>query len=236
MQNVQNAPGGCVGVGILIVENQMIWGYNMEESGKSTLALSLLITMEIEDKELIEKSRAGDKEAFNRLVIKYQVWVFNLSYRMLGDYQEANDISQEAFIKLYFSLKEFRGDASLSTYLYRIVANLCKNRIRGLMRRRKVEVTSLDASLETDDGELRSGPISSSPSPREELDRKNKQVLIQKAINSLAYEFREAIVLRDIQQLSYQEICEVLGIEMGTVKSRVHRAREFLKEKLKGVI
>lgn len=208
----------------------------MEESGRSTLALSLLITMETEDRELVEKSQAGDKEAFNSLVIKYQAKVFNLSYRMLGDYQEANDISQEAFIKLYFSIKEFRGESNLYTYLYRIVANLCKNRVRGLMRRRKVEARSLDDVIETDDGELRNEPISSSPSPREELDRKNKQVLIQKAIDSLAYKFREAIVLRDVQQLSYREICDVLDISIGTVKSRVHRAREFLKDKLKGVI
>lgn len=189
-----------------------------------------------EDFILIDRLLAGDGKAFDELVIKYQQKVFNIAYRMLGDYHEANDIAQDAFVKVYYALRTFRRDASFYTYLYRVVVNLCKNRLKSRGRERKRIAVSLNDPMETEEGIEQREIKSTAPCAREILDAKEKEKLIREVIDSLEDGFREVVILRDIEGLSYDEITEILNIDLGTVKSRLHRARMTLKDKLKGVI
>lgn len=189
-----------------------------------------------EDFILIDRFLGGDVKAFDELVIRYQQKVFNVAYRILGDYHEANDVSQDAFVRVHHSLRNFRRDASFYTYLYRIVVNLCKNRIKTRGAQRERIAISLNDPVETDEGIEQREIKSHEPTPREILDGKERDKLVQEAIGSLEDGFREIVVLRDIEGLPYEEIAEILKADLGTVKSRLHRARMALKDKLKGVI
>jgi len=186
------------------------------------------------DFDLIEKTLKGDNAAFDKLVLKYQDRIFNTAYRMLGSYEEAKDASQEAFVNAYRSLGNFRKESSFYTYLYRIAINLCKNRLKRLNRESKF--VSVDTPISTEDGEIRLEIADDTSSPREALDIKDRQARIQEAINSLDEEHKAVLVLRDIEGASYEGISQMLGLNMGTIKSRLHRARYMLKEKLKDVI
>lgn len=189
-----------------------------------------------EDFILIDRFLGGDAKAFDELVIRHQRKAFNVAYRMLGDYHEANDIAQDAFVKIYHSLKNFRRDASFYTYLYRIVMNLCKNRIKARGNERRRIAVSLDDPVETEEGVEQKEIKGAGLCPRDELDAKERSKLVQEAISLLGDGFREVVVLRDIEGMSYGEITEILDIDLGTVKSRLHRARMALKDKLKGLI
>lgn len=173
---------------------------------------------------------------FDELVLKHKDKVFNLCYRFLGDYEEANDCAQEAFVKAYRSLKDFRFESSVSTWIFRIAVNTCKNRLSSAQYRRSRYMVRLDEPKETDDGAQAVEIGGRSLSPSAELDRKEKGELIQEAINSLPEDQKSVVVLRDIEGLPYEEISEVTGYNLGTVKSKLARARQELREKLKGLI
>lgn len=190
----------------------------------------------MQDNELIEKFLKGDKNAFDELVRRYQGMVFNLCAKMLGNYEEALDVSQDIFLKVYGCLKYFRYQAKFSTYLYRIVINFCRNRLRAITRRRKKEAFSLDDPIDTDDGQLKREFAADCPTPRDALDEKERQKILINALDYLKEEHKEIIILKEIEGLKYEEISDILGIDLGTVKSRLSRARQTLKERLEGII
>lgn len=190
---------------------------------------------QIEDIDLIERCKQGLPGAFDEFVLKYQKKVFNVAYRLLNNYDEANDIAQEVFVRVFRAIKGFRQESSIFTWLYRITVNLSKNRLKVLAREgRRTE--SLDDPISTEEGEIKREVAEDKPLPSQVLINQERQELIEAALASLDDEFRTVVVLRDIEGLSYEEIARILKINIGTVKSRLHRARLILKEKLKGAL
>jgi RNA polymerase sigma-70 factor (ECF subfamily) len=169
----------------------------------------------------LDRLRAGDTAAFEDLVMTYQHRVFGVALRMLGNAAEAQEVAQEAFVRAHRALGDFRGDAKLSTWLYAITSRLCLNRLASGERRllRQGE----DALLRLADG---------APRPDAALERSELEAALQRAIAELPEDRRIVVVLRDLEGLSYEEIARVLELELGTVRSRLHRARADLKEKL----
>jgi len=182
---------------------------------------------------LIERCLAGDDSAFDELVLQYQDMVFNLSCRLLRDEDEALDLSQEVFLQIYRKLGTFRRDASLRTWIYRIVFTRAKNRQRW-WKRRLLEMTALTLDdLESKpaivaDYRLRQEPIT----PDKVLERKEMNDRLNDAITALPFGHREVLLLKDIEGLSYEEIAATLELPLGTVKSRLARARSSLRARL----
>ncbi len=189
-----------------------------------------------EDYEFVSLCKKGDVDAFEVLVKKHQKRMLNIAYRMIGNYEEACDIVQDAFVSAYRNIKGFRGRAKFSTWLHTIVINLSKNRLKQLMAQLHREKFSIDNPVLTNNGQIRREFASSEPSAFEGLEKKDIERKVQECINSLDEEFREVLILRDIQGFSYEEINNVLEIPEGTVKSRLFRAREAIKDCLKKVI
>ncbi len=189
-----------------------------------------------EDYEFVSLCKEGDVDAFEVLVRKHQKRMLNIAYRMIGNYEEACDIVQDTFISAYKSIKSFKGEAKFSTWLYTIVMNLSKNRLKQLRTQLHREKFSIDDPALTNNGQVRGALASSGPSALETLERRDVQQKVQQCINSLDEEFREVLILRDIQGFSYDEISDVLTVPEGTVKSRLSRAREAVKDCLKKVI
>jgi RNA polymerase sigma-70 factor (ECF subfamily) len=188
-----------------------------------------------QDAPLIKDFQGGDRAAFDKLVLRHKDKLFNLCYSFLGDYEEANDSSQEAFIKAYQGLKKFRFESSFSTWLYRIAVNTCTNKFKSLANRQKKMTSSLDNPGGID--EKRSLEIrDDAPTPLMELEEKERQALIRRAIDQLPPEHKAVITLRDIEGLSYEEIAEITGSNLGTVKSRLSRARIDLSSKLRSIL
>lgn len=169
---------------------------------------------------------------FERLLNEYGKRIFNAVYGILGDYDEAADCTQDAFLKAYQMLHTFRGESQLYTWLYRIAVNLAKNRLRDLRRRQKREAFSLDEPLDL--GEETERQLSAGELTLEELaERGEVQEVVRKAIATLPYDFRVALVLRELDGLSYAEIAEIVGASTEAVKARVFKGRQMLKERLK---
>lgn len=179
------------------------------------------------DKVLVERVLDGDRSAFNQLVVKYRNRVMGLAVRMLGDRAEAEDVAQDIFVKIYRSLDGFQGAALFSTWLYRVAANSCINHRRKIRLRRSV-------SVDVDEVEM-SQPDAPS-NPHDLLEEKQLKLLVEQAIRVLPEEQRIVLILRDIEGLTYEEIAETLDLELGTVRSRLHRARMALQGKLKNVL
>lgn len=175
----------------------------------------------------------GDGPAFERLVVKYQNRIFNLAFRMLNQREEAEELAQEIFLKVYRQLSSFRGDSLFSTWLYQVASNHCKNRIKYLQRRKQNLHDSIDKPIQTEEGQVERSIPDSSRVPEDLVDRKQIQNLVAEKIATLPENYREVVILRDIQGLSYEEIAKITGTAEGTVKSRLHRARQELKERLK---
>ncbi len=190
-----------------------------------------------DDTILVKAFQSGDKKAFDRLVLGHMNRIFNLCYRFLGNREEANDSAQETFIKAYRSLNEFELRSSFSTWIYKIAINTCKNRVKSAEYRNAEKTVSIDENVRSNEGGEHNVEMGNEVlSPANVLDRKETSTRIQSAIDSLPDEQREVVVLRDIEGLSYEEIAEITGNELGTVKSKLARAREKLREKLKGLI
>ncbi len=169
----------------------------------------------------LDRLRAGDAPAFEELVMTYQHRVFGVALRMLGNAAEAEEVAQEAFVRAHRALGDFRGDAKLSTWLYAITSRLCLNRLATGERRLTRE--GEEALLRLSDA---------GPRPDAALERRELESALGRAIAELPEDRRIVVVLRDIEGLSYEEIAQVLELELGTVRSRLHRARADLKEKL----
>ncbi len=194
------------------------------------------ISSTLEDSALIKSFQAGDAEVFNELVLRYKDKTFNLCYRFLEDHQEANDSAQETFIKAYRALKKFRFESSFSTWLHRIAVNTCKNRLKSLGYRFKKRIKRIDSQEPTNGDSVFFDIADESQSPIIRLEKKELSLIIQKAIATLTKKKRTMIILRDIEGLTYDEITKITGLNLGTVKSKLTRARADLKKKLKGVI
>jgi RNA polymerase sigma-70 factor (ECF subfamily) len=188
-------------------------------------------TIRDEDHELVSLCKKGGVDAFEVLVKKHEKRMLNIAYRMVGNYEEACEIVQDAFISAYRSMKSFKGKAKFSTWLSAIVINLSKNRLKQLKAHLHRETYSIDNPVLT-----KGDPVSSEPSALERLEKRDIQQKVQGCIDSLDDEFREVVVLRDIQGFSYDEIGHLMKVPEGTVKSRLFRAREVLKDCLKQVI
>lgn len=182
------------------------------------------------DAELVKRAQGGDGDAYGLLVTKYQDLVFNVVFRMVGREQDAFDIAQEAFVKGWRALGNFEGRAQFGTWIYRIAINCCISERRGAARKK---TTSLDAGGSEEEGTAVDVPDESGEPSQRLVDRERVR-LVQDAIGELEEEFRSIIVLRDLEDRSYEEIAEVLEVPVGTVRSRLHRARQALKDRLKG--
>jgi RNA polymerase sigma-70 factor (ECF subfamily) len=189
-----------------------------------------------EDYKFVSLCKKGDVDAFEVLVKKHQKKMLNIAYRMIGSYEEACEIVQDSFVSAYKAIRDFEGKAKFSTWLYTIVMNLSKNRLKQLKTQLYHEQVSIDDPVLTDDGNIKAESVSSEPSILEQLEKKEFQQKVQGCINSLDDEFKEVLILRDIQGFSYDEISKMLKIVEGTVKSRLFRSREALKICLKKVI
>ena len=186
------------------------------------------VVRRLTESEIIAECKKGDREAFNELMERYQKKVFAISYGMLSDYEDASDAAQEVFVKVYRSIASFKGEASFTTWLYRICTNVCNDMLRKRQRQ------GISVSLDTEEDER--GPaaelVSEEPTPEERLELTETQRLVRDAVNELSPEYREIIIYSDLQQMSYDEIAKILRCPTGTVKSRLNRARNALRKKL----
>ncbi len=173
---------------------------------------------------VVRRVQRGDTDAFEMLVAAYEKNVFNVALQMTGNREDAQDMTQEAFIKAYSSLSTFRGDSKFSSWLYRIVSNVCLD-----FKRRQSRRPSSSLTVEDDEGEnIQLDIADESQSPEALLERKMTREAVRAGLQQLPDEQRQILLLREIQGLSYEEIGEVMGLEAGTVKSRIFRARKKL--------
>ncbi len=189
---------------------------------------------EDEDRELVDQARTGDAGAFEALVRRYQGWVFTLALRIMGEPAEAEDMAQEIFLKAYRGLKGFKGASRFSTWLYSIASHHCLNHLQSLRRRpssyrraaEHLNATNSDPPVAVErvaDGAPRADAL---------LEQAELARIVQAELAHLTEDHRIILVLRDIQGLSYEEIAETLGLELGTVRSRLHRARTEMRVRL----
>jgi RNA polymerase sigma-70 factor (ECF subfamily) len=189
-----------------------------------------------EDAEIVSFCKKGNTDAFENLVKKYQKKMLNIAYRMIGNYEDACEIVQDAFVSAYKAIRHFEEKARFSTWLYTIVVNLSRNRLNQLKTQSNREAFSMDDPVLTDNGAIRAEPASNEPSILERLEQRDVQQKVQECIDSLDTEFKEVLILRDTQGFSYDEISDMLKIPEGTVKSRLFRARDALRDCLKKVM
>lgn len=188
------------------------------------------------DKDLIESVQKGSRLAFNNLVNKYKNDVFNICCRFFGNQTEADDVTQDVFLKILNSINSFSHKSSFSTWLYRITLNTCKNKISSLEYKNKKKTFNIFDTL----GFLYNSKccqIADNCRPIIELiENQEKDKMIQKAISNLPVQFRELVILRDIEGFSYEDISEICKMNIGTVKSRLSKGRNILKDELKDII
>ncbi|HXY40880.1 MAG TPA: sigma-70 family RNA polymerase sigma factor [Vicinamibacteria bacterium] len=183
------------------------------------------------DRELVARCRGGDTAAFASLVSLHEHMVFNLAARLLGDGEEARDVAQEVFLQVYRRLGRFEGRSSLKTWIYRIVVNQCHNRRRFWHRHGRDREDPLDERLLPP-----KPPGSRLPGPYEQACAHERARTVQRALLALSFPQRSVLVLREVEGLSCEEVAAALGIPDGTVKSRLSRAREALRQRLFGLL
>ncbi len=179
------------------------------------------------DEELIERFQKGEMYAYDLLVQRYKDQLINFAYRFLSDLEDSEDVVQETFLRVYRKKNAYRNVAKFSTWIYTITGNLAKTELRKRKRRKLFSISN--ASFSDKDYDIPDTECG----PEEKTDSLIKDTIIQKAIDSLSIKFREMIIMRDIQELSYEEISEIAQIPLGTVKSRINRGRLKLQEILK---
>ena len=179
---------------------------------------------------LVERLVARDERAFNALVRTYEARVFGIVLRMIGDRAEAEDLSQEVFVQVFKAIGTFRGESKLSTWIFRIAVNLCKNRSKYLRVRHTRDQAQLEAVEEQGTLPEAKRALGQMAQPDDMLAGRQMEHIVQQAILELEPTFRECLVLRDVEDLRYDEIGAITGLPEGTVKSRIHRARAQLKE------
>ena len=185
-----------------------------------------------DDAGFVASCQRGETEAFSVLVRRHQKKMLNIAYRMIGDYDEACDVVQEAFLSAYRAIGKFRGDARFSTWLCGIVLNHSRSHIKRKTARSRHEAGSLDDPVKSEGGSFLNEPRSQEESVVERLEKRERDAKVQECIGSLDGEQREVLVLRDIQGFSYEEIGMMLKLPQGTVRSRLFRTRNALKDRL----
>jgi RNA polymerase sigma-70 factor, ECF subfamily len=187
------------------------------------------------DDQFLERLRRGEAAAYERLVAEHSGDVYALIFRLTNDGEEARDLTQETFLRAFQSINRFRGDASLKTWIYRIAINQARNRWRWWRRRKRDVTVSLDATDDQNDQPLSATiPGDNSLNPEQETLAREREGQLRNALLELRSAFREAVVLRDVEGFSYEEIAEMLQISIGTVKSRIARGRMELRRQLEG--
>ncbi|HKG14149.1 MAG TPA: sigma-70 family RNA polymerase sigma factor [Pyrinomonadaceae bacterium] len=186
--------------------------------------------------QFLERLRGGDAAAFNRLVEERHGDIYALLYRLTEDPEEARDLTQETFLQAFRNIAGFRGEADLRTWLYRIAVNQARNRWRWWKRRRRDKTVSLDAPTSDENSTPLSAGLTNegaSDPEQQALARERERALLS-ALSTLSRPYREVIVLRDIEGLSYEEVAQALDMNIGTVKSRLSRGRDELRRRLEG--
>jgi RNA polymerase sigma-70 factor (ECF subfamily) len=222
--------------GVPVVLSHLHWGF--EESGPMSVALDLSLQYEdtentpesggiavvadSDDAALVSRAQSGEFRAFEELVRRYRNDVFALAYHFLRDREEAWDTSQEVFIKAHRSLRRFRGDSSFKTWLMRITANQCKD----YLKKRRLTTVSYNDAMESENA---ASPILG---PRHSVEAKELGDAITKALDGLSFKHRTAFVLREFEGMSYEDMAQVMGCNIGTVMSRLHHARKKLQNSL----
>lgn len=191
------------------------------------------IPLDPHESRFIERLRGRDERAFNELVEQYEQRVFRLMFRMLARRDEAEDMVQEVFVQVFKAIETFRGDAKLSTWIYRIAVNLCKNRAKYLSRRRADAQDEFEHSADWRTMQEGNGvTVGETSRPDHVVQGYQLEHIVRVCIAQLDPDFREVLVLRDIEDLPYEEIMDITGLPEGTVKSRIHRARTMLKQRI----
>jgi RNA polymerase sigma-70 factor (ECF subfamily) len=185
--------------------------------------------------QFLERLRRGEVAAFERLVTEYSGDVYALLYRLTADAEEARDLTQETFLRTFQSISRFRGEANLKTWIYRIAVNQARNRWRWWRRRKREVTVSLDATDETHEQPL-SATLRNEDAidPEQETLAREREGQLRQALLGLRHSYKEAVILRDVDGFSYEEIADTLQISIGTVKSRISRGRLELRRKLEG--
>jgi RNA polymerase sigma-70 factor (ECF subfamily) len=221
----------------MLVEKEALLVAGLEEFGVADRATEQEVPRAAQaclyETRLIARLKAGEMSAFDELVEEYQSLIYALSFRILGDAEDARDAAQETFLKVYRHFARFRGDASLKTWICRIAINQAYSTQRWWRRRHRSNTASLDAPLglnSDDDRSLADSLESDTISPEAETLSRERSRRIESGLSELKKDFRVAVMLRDIEGLSYEEIAYVTEVSVGTVKSRIARGREMLRE------
>ncbi|OGB63777.1 MAG: RNA polymerase subunit sigma-24 [Caldithrix sp. RBG_13_44_9] len=185
-----------------------------------------------EDKQLIERALKGDNKAFESLLNKYRNLVFSIMLKMVRNKQEAEDLTQEAFMKAFSSLATFNDEFAFSTWLMKIASNNCID----FLRKRKLKVYSIHEPLQYKDEKIEIDIPDHEPTPERNLIQSERSRIIEDAINELPQRYRYVIILRHKEEKSYEEIAEIMNLPLGTVKAQIFRAREILNKRLKNLL
>lgn len=188
----------------------------------------------LSDHELVDATRGGDESAFAEIMQRYRNPLTNYLYRFLNDYEEAVDLAQETFVRVYFALDRYHTQYAFSTYIYRIATNLAISEIRRRKRRKLLSLTGLFQA--EDDSEIEFQPTDGKMLADDEIVEDERSQMIGKAIAALPEKYRVPVILRDVEGKSYDEVAEIMELGLGTTKSRISRGRALLKEKLQNYL
>jgi RNA polymerase sigma-70 factor (ECF subfamily) len=184
--------------------------------------------------DLIVRCKTGDRQAFDELVSKYQRYVFNLIYQHLGDIDELEDVAQEIFLRIYKFIRKYRGNASLESWIYKIVLNYCRTHARRRSMLSRFFIPATTRQQEEERGfELLDTLPDQTYDPAKTIEQRRIVQEILKAVHSLPSIYSDILMMREVNELSYEEIADILGISIGTVKSRISRARDLVRQKVK---
>jgi RNA polymerase sigma-70 factor, ECF subfamily len=183
--------------------------------------------MELDDQELVRACKQGDQDAFSQLVLRYQRRIFNLVYRMVQHYEEASEITQEAFLAAWQGLPSFRGEARFATWLYRIAYNCALKHLEALKRDKALQAAlQAEQALDGEDQQIQA---------EARLDARERQAVVQEQLAYLPAKYRMVLILRHLQEMTYEEMAEILAVPVGTIKTHLFRARNLLKERLEAL-
>lgn len=186
------------------------------------------------DAEAVRRARTGDQGAFEQLVLSHQRRTFNVAYRILGDYDEALDLTQEVFLLAHRSLGQFRGEARFGSWLLSIAVNQCRNRLKQWKRRARSRHDSLSDPIGDEGSDLQRELPDPGTTAVEALEGRQLEEMVSEEMMHLDEEYRTVLVLREVQGVAYEEVARLLEVPVGTVKSRLHRGRAVLRELLRG--
>jgi RNA polymerase sigma-70 factor (ECF subfamily) len=208
----------------------------LEQTTLARLELDAGTVEQRRETELVVRLLEHDLTAFEELVGEFERPVYTLCLRLLGDAEEARDAAQETFLKVYRGLGSFRGEAGLKTWIYRIAINQAMNQQRWWRRRKRDETISLDLTRSENDMSFGNSLAGIGESPEDVAIASERERHIMQALQEIKYEYRAALILREIEELSYEEIAATLSISIGTVKSRIARGRDELRKRVRGLI